>query len=208
MTGSCALCSPPSSAPLRVSHRVLIVADSAGPPCTSAPLVGSGTHTARTSLADSRPFVTHHLSLSLSGYVSLPVVDKSIPRHHLASLHSFSICFQRSVSISVSFSLCHSAAGDLPLSPCPSFSLSRSLPSLVFIFSHLHCSLTRSFPLPTPLFLFPPHGWRNRGGTGGDIPLRAPLIQFSGWGQGDPIYNENGPFLLFLDCFSAIAIVV
>ena len=26
-----------------------------------------------------------------------------------------------------------------------------------------------------------------------------------GW---DPIYNENGPFLLLFDCFSAIAIVV
>ena len=46
------------------------------------------------------------------------------------------------------------------------------------------------------------------GGGGEDLPLRAPLISFPGWDRGDPIYNENGPFLLFLDCFSAIAIIV
>ena len=37
---------------------------------------------------------------------------------------------------------------------------------------------------------------------------RAPLIPFPGCDPGDPIYNENGPFLLLLDCFSAIAIIV
>ena len=47
------------------------------------------------------------------------------------------------------------------------------------------------------------------GGTGRDLPLRTPLILFPGWDPGGgPIYNENGPFLLLLDCFSAIAIVV
>ena len=46
------------------------------------------------------------------------------------------------------------------------------------------------------------------GGTGRDLPLRAPLIPFTGWEPGGPIYNENGPFLLFLDCFLAIAKVV
>ena len=39
-------------------------------------------------------------------------------------------------------------------------------------------------------------------------PPRAPSIPFPGWDPGGPIYNENGPFLLLLDCFSAIAIVV
>ena len=47
------------------------------------------------------------------------------------------------------------------------------------------------------------------GETGRDLPLRAPLIPFPGWTREGPIYNENGPFLLHLDCFfSAIAIVV
>ena len=46
------------------------------------------------------------------------------------------------------------------------------------------------------------------GGTGRDLPLRAPSIQFPGWHPGGPIYNENGPFLLLLGCFLAIAIVV
>ena len=46
------------------------------------------------------------------------------------------------------------------------------------------------------------------GGTGRDLPLRVPLISLPGWDPGDPIYNENGPFLLLFDCFSAIAIVV
>ena len=46
------------------------------------------------------------------------------------------------------------------------------------------------------------------GGTGRDLLLRAPSISFPGWDPGGPIYNENGPFLLLLDCFSAIAIVV
>ena len=45
------------------------------------------------------------------------------------------------------------------------------------------------------------------GRTGRDLPLRAPLIPFPGWDPGDQIYNENGAFLLFLDCFSAIAMV-
>ena len=42
----------------------------------------------------------------------------------------------------------------------------------------------------------------------GDLPLRAPVIPSPGWDRGDPIYNENGPFLLLLDCFSATEIVV
>ena len=46
------------------------------------------------------------------------------------------------------------------------------------------------------------------GGTGRDLPLRAPLISFPGWDPGGPVYNENEPFLLLWDCFSAIAIVV
>ena len=46
------------------------------------------------------------------------------------------------------------------------------------------------------------------GGGPGDLPLRAPLIPSPGWDREDPIYNENGPFLLLLDCFSATAIVV
>ena len=46
------------------------------------------------------------------------------------------------------------------------------------------------------------------GGTRRDLPLRVPLISFPGWDQGGPIYNENGPLLLLLDCFSAIPIVV
>ena len=45
-------------------------------------------------------------------------------------------------------------------------------------------------------------------GTGRDLPLRVPLISFLGWDPGGPTHNENGPFLLLLDCFSAIAIVV
>ena len=44
--------------------------------------------------------------------------------------------------------------------------------------------------------------------TGRDLPLRAPVIPSPGWDRGDLIYNENGPFLLLLDCFSATAIVV
>ena len=46
------------------------------------------------------------------------------------------------------------------------------------------------------------------GGGGRDLLLRAPLIALPGWDPGDPIYNENGPFLLLLYCFSAIAILV
>ena len=44
--------------------------------------------------------------------------------------------------------------------------------------------------------------------TGRDLPLRDPVISSPGWDRGDPIYNENGLFLLILDCFSAPAIVV
>ena len=45
------------------------------------------------------------------------------------------------------------------------------------------------------------HGWRNQGGGAGrDFPLRAPLIPFPGWDPGDRMYNENGSFLLLLDC--------
>ena len=39
------------------------------------------------------------------------------------------------------------------------------------------------------------------GGTGRDLPLRVPLFPFPGCDLGDPIYNENGPFLLLLNCF-------
>ena len=47
------------------------------------------------------------------------------------------------------------------------------------------------------------------GGTWRDLPFRAPLIPFPEWDTGDQhTYNENGLFLLLLDCFSAIAIVV
>ena len=46
------------------------------------------------------------------------------------------------------------------------------------------------------------------GGTWKDLPFRAPSIPFPGWDPGGPTYNENGLFLLLLDCFSAIAIVV
>ena len=47
------------------------------------------------------------------------------------------------------------------------------------------------------------------GGTGRDLPLRAPLVSLPGWDLGGgPIYNENGPFLLLLDCFPEITLVV
>ena len=47
------------------------------------------------------------------------------------------------------------------------------------------------------------------GGTGSDLPPPGPS-NFISWVEPglDPIYNENGPFLLLLDCFSATAIVV
>ena len=48
-------------------------------------------------------------------------------------------------------------------------------------------------------------------GGGGDREGPSPPgpINFTSWGDPEgPIYNENGPFLLLLDCFSAIAIVV
>ena len=35
----------------------------------------------------------------------------------------------------------------------------------------------------------------------------GPINSISWVGPGDPIYNENGPFLLLFDCFSAIAII-
>ena len=56
----------------------------------------------------------------------------------------------------------------------------------------------------------PPSATPLGGGTGRNLPLRTPLIIFPGWNPGDPIgiCNENGPFLLLLDCFSAFAIVV
>ena len=50
------------------------------------------------------------------------------------------------------------------------------------------------------------------GETGGgdrEGPSPPGPINFISWvGPGGPIYNENGPFLLLLNCFSAIAIVV
>ena len=39
------------------------------------------------------------------------------------------------------------------------------------------------------------------GWTGKDLPLRAPVIPSPGWDRGDLLYNENGLFLLLLDCF-------
>ena len=49
------------------------------------------------------------------------------------------------------------------------------------------------------------------GGGGGDREGPSPPgpISFTSWGDlGGPIYNENGPFLLLLDCFSESTIVV
>ena len=45
------------------------------------------------------------------------------------------------------------------------------------------------------------------GGTGRDLPLRAPLAPFPGGDQGVPIYNENGPIFLSFNCFSTFTIV-
>ena len=45
------------------------------------------------------------------------------------------------------------------------------------------------------------------GWTGRDLPLWDPLIPFPGGDPGDSIHNENGPFLLLSNCFSAIVIV-
>ena len=61
----------------------------------------------------------------------------------------------------------------------------------------------------TPLYIFAVMaGETGGGGTGRDLPLRAPLIPFPGWDRGGGvIYNENEPFLLLFDCFSAIAII-
>ena len=49
------------------------------------------------------------------------------------------------------------------------------------------------------------------GGGGGDREGSSPpgpINSISWVGPGEQIYNENGPFLLLLGCFSAIAIVV
>ena len=50
------------------------------------------------------------------------------------------------------------------------------------------------------------------GETGGDregYSPPGPIISISWVGPGGTnIYNENGPFLLLFDCFSAIAVVV
>ena len=78
-------------------------------------------HSVHRSLADSRSFVTRHRSLC-RGMGAAPLVDKSIWRHHLASLHSFPICCQMSVSITVPF---FSPAMFLSVSP------SRLSPSLL-----------------------------------------------------------------------------
>ena len=59
--------------------------------------------------------------------------------------------------------------------------------------------------MPSVALLEKPGGGER--GTGRDLPLRAPLIPFPGRDPGDLIYNENGPFLLLLNCFSAIAMV-
>ena len=55
----------------------------------------------------------------------------------------------------------------------------------------------------------PSHGWRNRGGGDREGPFPPGPINSISWvGPGGQIYNENGPFLLLLGYFSAIAIVV
>ena len=46
------------------------------------------------------------------------------------------------------------------------------------------------------------------GGTWRDIAFRASSIPFPGWDPGDQYITKKDPFLLLLDCFSAIAIVV
>ena len=46
------------------------------------------------------------------------------------------------------------------------------------------------------------------GGSGVTLPSGPHKFHFLGGTREDPVYNENGPFLLLLDCFSAIAIVV
>ena len=47
------------------------------------------------------------------------------------------------------------------------------------------------------------------GGTGRDLPLRAPSIPFLGWDPEGPNINTTKSALLpLLDCFSAIAIVI
>ena len=52
------------------------------------------------------------------------------------------------------------------------------------------------------------HGWRNRGGGDREGPSPPGLIDSIFLrGPGDPIYNENRPFLLLLSCYSTIAIV-
>ena len=42
------------------------------------------------------------------------------------------------------------------------------------------------------------------GGTGRDIPLRAPLIPFPAWDPGDPIYNKMGPSYFFWTVFQQL----
>ena len=51
------------------------------------------------------------------------------------------------------------------------------------------------------------HGWRNRGDREGPSPP-GPSHFISWMGPGRFNFYENGPFLILLDCFSAIAIVV
>ena len=44
------------------------------------------------------------------------------------------------------------------------------------------------------------------GGPGGTFLSGPHKFHFLGETRGDPIYNENCPFLLLFDCFSAISI--
>ena len=42
------------------------------------------------------------------------------------------------------------------------------------------------------------------GGTGRDLPLRAPLISFHGWDPGGAIYTKMGPFYFFWTVFQQL----
>ena len=82
---------------------------------------------------------------------------------------------------------------------CFSFSVS----SLLLLFQHLALQLYLPLILLPYLFQVLQHQIMagETGGTGRDLPLRAPLISLPGWDPGGPIYNENVPFLLLWDCF-------
>ena len=50
-------------------------------------------------------------------------------------------------------------------------------------------------------------GWRNWGGGDREGPSPGSTDSISLGDPGDQIYNENGPFLLLLNCFSAISVI-